>query len=127
MDRIYKEIKKLPYHLALYIYYRFPELKSQSEELTEEVFLERAGRKTMNAYDRFARSPQFKLIEGLILQERMSKNILKIYEETSERALGGDSRAISDLLKLKKTVDEMIKQAEKSKDEVEEDFEDDLI
>lgn len=128
MDKLQKEIKKLPYHLEQYIYFRYPELKFQPTELTEEIFLERVGRKTMNTYNRFARSEQFRLIEALVLQEKMSKNIFKIYEEVSKKALEGNgSKAIADMLKLQKAVNEIIKRTENSQDEFEDVEEDDLI
>lgn len=125
MDKLQNEINKLPFHKKQYIYYRFPEVKFEPNNLTEEEFLVRVSRKTMNTYNRFARTEQFRRIEALVLQERMSKNIFKIYEETSEKALTGDSKAIADMLKLKKAVDEIIKETENVVVEVEEEYEDD--
>lgn len=125
MDKLQKEINKLPFHKKQYIYYRFPEVKFEPNNLTEEEFLVRVSRKTMNTYNRFARTEQFRRIEALVLQERMSKNIFKIYAETSEKALTGDSKAIADMLKLKKAVDEIIKETENVVIEVEEEYEDD--
>ena len=125
MDKLQKEINKLPFHKKQYIYYRFPEVKFEPNNLTEEEFLVRVSRKTMNTYNRFARTEQFRRIEALVLQERMSKNIFKIYEETSEKALSGDNKAILLMLKLKKAVDEIIKETENVAVAVEEEYEDD--
>lgn len=94
-----------------YFKYKFPDIRYDKTipERTEEDFLRVVGRKTMNAFEDWEKTPEYANLVALYLQSRMMNDIHEIYTVVREKALTGDEKSVKLLLQLNKEVNSIVK------------------
>lgn len=121
-------IKKLSYKKAQFVRYHFNLWFDQNKTMTEDEFLKSVQLKSMSTFNRFQKSDEFKHITSLVLASKTAEDLIEVYEIVRKKALDGDDKAISTLMKLHKEINSYKKEAEKafSKLNTDEDEYDDL-
>lgn len=126
---IHDFIKTLPYKKAQYVRYYFNLWFDNEKQITEEEFLKTVQLATMNTFNRYRKSEQWKHIVILVLESKTYNDLLAMYNAVSVKARQGDSKSIDTLLKLQRQIDlykeSSLKSLKKLKDS-EEDVEDEL-
>ncbi len=95
------------------------------EKRSEEDFLRYVGRKTMNPFLEFERSPEYKQLLMVYLDSQVANDFDEIYNVVSEKAKQGDEKSIRLFLSMQKDIQSNAKVAAKSLQFVEDDMADD--
>lgn len=117
-------LKKITKENRMYFNYKFPDTRFNQtiQPKNEEEFLISVGRKTMNGFTNWEKTPEYANLVALYLQSKMIDDIYKIYDVVRVKALEGDSKSITDFLKLNKEINTIVKAGrELVEEEIEED------
>ncbi|WP_150284748.1 hypothetical protein [Rummeliibacillus sp. TYF-LIM-RU47] len=124
---IHDALKTIKWEYAMYFKYKFPDLRfDQSEPLkTEDELLKNVNRKSMNAFYRWEKTDQYKMLVTLYLNTKVIQDYEEIYSIVSEQAKKGDEKSIKLFIALQKELNQQSKLAAsyftQSDDEIEED------
>lgn len=129
---INEALQQIPWKKAEYFRYRFPDCRFfDSEQITEEQFLNRVGLKTLATFERWERTAEWKSLVALYLESQFANNLLTIFQVVKNRALEGEDKAVKLYLQLGKEIEQLAKAAPsmlaKKKGKEQDDDEDDLI
>ncbi|ENB9404671.1 hypothetical protein ACTFOJ_05875 [Bacillus cereus group sp. MYBK77-1] len=119
-------LKKITKENRMYFNYKFPDTRFNQtiQPKNEGEFLISVGRKTMNGFKAWEKTPEYTNLVALYLQSKIVNDIHTIYKVVREKALTGDEKQVKLLLTLNKEINSIIKAgAELSK--VDEEPEDD--
>ncbi|AJG60263.1 hypothetical protein ACT7CX_04230 [Bacillus cereus] len=117
-------LQKVTKENRMYFNYKFPDTRFNQtiQPKNEEEFLISVGRKTMNGFTNWEKTPEYANLVALYLQSKMIDDIYKIYDVVRVKALEGESKSITDFLKLNKEINTIVKAGrELIDDEIEED------
>ncbi|PEV02463.1 hypothetical protein CN417_27985 [Bacillus thuringiensis] len=117
-------LKKVTKENRMYFNYKFPDTRFNQtiQPKNEEEFLISVGRKTMNGFINWEKTPEYANLVALYLQSKMIDDIYKIYDVVRVKALEGDDKSITTFLKLNKEINTIVKAGrELIEEEVEED------
>lgn len=117
-------LQKVTKENRMYFNYKFPDTRFNQtiQPKNEEEFLISVGRKTMNGFTNWEKTPEYANLVALYLQSKMIDDIYKIYDVVRVKALEGDSKSITDFLKLNKEINTIVKEGrELVEEEIEED------
>lgn len=106
-------IKTVKNEYALYFKYKFPEMafdKSKPAK-TEEEFLKTVGRKSMNGFERWEKTDEYKMLVTLYLNTRVIKDYEEIYNIVTDQAKKGDEKSIKLFFTLNKELQQQSKMA----------------
>lgn len=106
MAGIYDALSSIPWEKSLYFRYKFPELRyDQSLPLkSEEEFLKRVNRKTINPYLQWEKSDQYKNLIQLYLNTKIADDMEEIYKVVSQSAKKGDDKSVRLFLQMSKEI-----------------------
>lgn len=134
MNDIRKVINEMAFDKRLYIYYKFPELRSKNvgHQSTEEELLQSTGRKTMDGFKTWEKTPEYNMFLALYLEQKAIKDIYDVYEVVKADALKGDDKSVKLLLSLNKEIKSIVNSnkeslLKESKELEEEEFDDGLV
>ncbi|HDX9572442.1 TPA: hypothetical protein ACGXNJ_000514 [Bacillus cereus] len=117
-------LQKVTKENRMYFNYKFPNTRFNQtiQPKNEEEFLISVGRKTMNGFINWEKTPEYANLVALYLQSKMIDDIYKIYDVVRVKALKGDDKSITTLLKLNKDINTIVKVGrELVEEEIEED------
>ncbi|PED32807.1 hypothetical protein CON13_05335 [Bacillus cereus] len=117
-------LQKVTKENRMYFNYKFPNTRFNQtiQPKNEEEFLISVGRKTMNGFINWEKTPEYANLVALYLQSKMIDDIYKIYDVVRVKALKGDDKSITTLLKLNKEINTIVKAGrELIEEEIEED------
>ena len=117
-------LQKVTKENRMYFNYKFPDTRFNHtiQPKNEEEFLISVGRKTMNGFTNWEKTPEYANLVALYLQSKMIDDIYKIYDVVRVKALEGESKSITDFLKLNKEINTIVKAGrELVDDEIEDD------
>ncbi|MEH7043426.1 hypothetical protein V7055_08085 [Bacillus thuringiensis] len=117
-------LQKVTKENRMYFNYKFPNTRFNQtiQPKNEEEFLISVGRKTMNGFINWEKTPEYANLVALYLQSKMIDDIYKIYDVVRVKALKGDDKSITTLLKLNKEINTIVKAGrELVEEEIEED------
>ncbi|QDH19785.1 hypothetical protein [Saccharibacillus brassicae] len=99
-------LKKLPYKKQLYIKYKFDLWFGNQGVHSEEDFLRLVDLKTMNTFQRYEKTDEFRHIVSMILASRQANDLLEIYDKVKTKVANKnpDNKDIEMLLKLHKEI-----------------------
>ena len=130
MMTLREELRKVNREYQEYFKWKFPDVRydQTKEHKTEEEFLKSVGRKTLNSFLEWEKTPEYANLVALYLQTKIMDDIYEIYEVVREKALTGDDKAVKLLLQLNKEINGIVRaNAEIRKQQEEEDEDDELI
>ncbi|BAL19305.1 hypothetical protein bcere0013_34220 [Bacillus cereus BDRD-ST26] len=95
----------------MYFNYKFPDTRFNQtiQPKNEEEFLISVGRKTMNGFTNWEKTPEYANLVALYLQSLMIDDIRLMYDAVREKAVDGDDKAIGTFLKLYKEINSIVK------------------
>ncbi|AFU12226.1 hypothetical protein MC28_0804 [Bacillus thuringiensis MC28] len=104
-------LKKVTKENRMYFNYKFPDTRFDQtiQPKNEEEFLISVGRKTMNGFRNWEKTPEYANLVALYLQSKMIDDIHIIYKVVREKALTGDEKQVKLLLTLNKEINSIIK------------------
>ncbi|MFB7304646.1 hypothetical protein [Heyndrickxia sporothermodurans] len=104
-------LKKVTKENRAYFHYKFPDTRFDQtiQPKSEQDFLASVGRKTMNGFKDWEKSPEYANLVALYLQSKMINDIHQMYEAVRAKAVEGDDKAIGTFLKLNKEINIMVK------------------
>lgn len=127
MTTLRTELKKLRFEYQQYFQWKFPDTRYRKELpiKSEEDFLKSVGRKTLNGFLEWEKTPEYTMLVSLYLQSKIGNDLHEIYEVVRQKALTGEDKSVKLLLQLNKEINAIIKETEKMY-QVEEEDDDDL-
>lgn len=127
MTTLRTELKKLRFEYQQYFQWKFPDTRYRKELpiKSEEDFLKSVGRKTLNGFLEWEKTPEYTMLVSLYLQSKIGNDLHEIYEVVRQKALTGEDKSVKLLLQLNKEINTIIKETEKMY-QVEEEDDDDL-
>lgn len=104
-------LKKVTKENRMYFNYKFPDTRFNQtiQPKNEEEFLVSVGRKTMNGFTNWEKTPEYANLVALYLQSLMIDDIRLMYDAVREKAVDGDDKAIGTFLKLYKEINSIVK------------------
>ncbi|OWW11707.1 hypothetical protein BUE63_02435 [Bacillus sp. MB353a] len=122
-------LKKVTKENRMYFNYKFPDTRFNQtiQPKNEEEFLISVGRKTMNGFTNWEKTPEYANLVALYLQSLMIDDIRLMYDAVREKAVDGDDKAITTFLKLYKEINSIVKGFETISNTVDEDEDDELM
>ena len=131
---IYEALKQINWKKREYFKYKFPDLRWDKSKpaKTKEEFLRYVGNKTINSFERWEKTQEFKNLVMLYLETKVADDFKEIYSIVVDKSKQGDEKAIKLFLQLQKEVQQNAKLAAKTfemvdDDNEEEEEEDELI
>lgn len=113
MTTLKEELKKVARENMAYFNWKFPDTRYDQtlEVKTEEEFLRTVGRKTLNGFLEWEKTPEYSNLVALYLQSKIMNDIHEIYTIVREKALTGDDKSVKLLLQLNKEVNTIVKES----------------
>lgn len=110
---ISEAIKTVKNEYAMYFKYKFPEMAFDKSKpmKSEEEFLKTVGRKSMNGFERWEKTDEYKMLVTLYLNTRVIKDYEEIYNIVSDQAKKGDEKSIKLFFTLNKELQQQSKMA----------------
>lgn len=110
---ISEAIKTVKNEYAMYFRYKFPDMKFDKSKpaKTEEEFLKTVGRKSMNGFERWEKTDEYKMLVTLYLNTKVIKDYQEIYNIVSEQAKKGEEKYIKLFFTLNKELQTQSKMA----------------
>ncbi|WP_137842584.1 hypothetical protein [Bacillus sp. 2SH] len=104
-------LKKVTKENRMYFNYKFPDTRFNQtiQPKNEEEFLISVGRKTMNGFTNWEKTPEYANLVAIYLQSLMIDDIRLMYDAVREKAVEGDDKAIGTFLKLYKEINSIVK------------------
>ena len=104
-------LKKVTKENRMYFNYKFPDTRFNQtiQPKSEEEFLISVGRKTMNGFTNWEKTPEYANLVALYLQSLMIDDIRLMYDAVRAKAVGGDDKSIGTFLKLYKEINSIVK------------------
>ncbi|MEK4949101.1 hypothetical protein NST12_01765 [Bacillus sp. FSL W8-1127] len=122
---IYEALKQINWKKREYFKYKFPDLRWDKSipPKTKEDFLRYVGNKTINSFERWEKTQEFKNLVMLYLETKVADDFKEIYSIVVDKSKKGDEKAIKLFLQLQKEVQQNAKMAAKTFEMVEDEQE----
>jgi hypothetical protein len=111
---IYDVIAKMPLPKQQYVKYKFNLWFDTKKTMTEEEFLKTVNKKTMNSFNKWERTDEFRHIASMVFATKTAQDLIDMYEAVRDKAVNGDEKSVKLLLTLQKEIDHHKKQALKA-------------
>ncbi len=94
------------------------------KQRTEQEFLDYVGRRSIESFNKFEKSPEYKQLLMIYLDSKIANDFDEIYSVVSEKAKQGDEKSIRLFLSMQKDIQQMSKVAAKSLQFIDDEIED---